>query len=153
MITSTFIPGNQDASEAFAIREEVFVEEQNCPKDIEFDEYDKDALHLLVYFDEEAAATGRIWHDGDGFRIGRLAVRKKFRGQKIGDLAIRVLLYKAFNSGAEEVSMNAQKYIIPFYEKFGLKKQGEEFMEGGRPHYLMKVNKDEVKYPSNCCGH
>ena len=39
MITSTFIPGNQDASEAFAIREEVFVEEQSCPKDVEFDEY------------------------------------------------------------------------------------------------------------------
>lgn len=153
MIKSEFIPGSKDVSEAFAIREEVFVEEQKCPRQEEYDEFDSSALHLVVYVGEEPAATGRIWHDGKSFRIGRLAVRKKFRGQKLGDLAIRLLLNKAFNSGAERVNINAQVYIMPLYEKFGFKAYGEEFLEAGLPHFAMSVGKDEVKYPSDCCGH
>lgn len=153
MITSTFIPGNKDISEAEEIRREVFIEEQNCPEEEEFDSFDKDALHLVIYLDEKPAATGRIWHDGKGFRIGRIAVKKEYRGQKLGDLAVRLLLYKSFNSGADTVNINAQTYIMPLYEKFGFKAHGEEFMEAGRPHYAMSVGKDEVKYPSDCCGH
>ncbi len=153
MITSKFIPGSEDASEAFAIRREVFIEEQGCTEEDEFDEFDENALHLLVYVDKEPAATGRIWHNGKHFMIGRIAVRKKFRGQKIGDLTVRLLLNKSFNSGAEILHIHAQTYIKEFYKKFGFKEHGEEFIEAGRPHYAMSVGKDEVRYPSDCCGH
>ena len=152
MITSAFIAGNKDHSEALALRKEVFVDEQGCSEDEEFDGFDEHALHLVIYVDEAPAACGRIWHGGSGFRIGRLAVKKQFRRQKLGDLALRLLLYKAFNSGAETVSINAQTYIMPLYEKFGFKAYGEEFMDAGRPHYSMSVSKDEVVYPSDCCG-
>lgn len=153
MISSKFIPGNQDVSDPFDIRREVFVEEQNCPEEEEYDSFDEQALHLIVYVDGESAAAGRIWHDGSDFKIGRLAVRKKFRGQKIGDLALRLLIYKAFNSGAEEVKISAQTYIMPLYRKFGFKEYGEEYIEAGIPHMAMKVAKDEVVYPSACHGH
>jgi predicted GNAT family N-acyltransferase len=152
MITSVFIPGNQDISEPFAIRRAVFIDEQGVPEQEEFDVFDKDALHLMVYVDEVAAGTGRIWHDGKGFRIGRLAVLKDYRGQKIGDLALRLLLYKAFLSGAEHLTISAQTYIMPLYRKFGFREFGEEYMEAGIPHMAMKVGKDEVVYPSACHG-
>jgi predicted GNAT family N-acyltransferase len=106
----------------------------------------------MVYVDEAPAGTGRIWHDGKEFRIGRLAVRKQYRGQGIGDLALRLLLYKAFNSGAEKLFINAQTYLTGFYNKFGFKECGEEFMDAGMPHIPMSVKKDEVVYPSSC-GH
>ena len=150
MVTSVFIPGNQDISEPFEIRREVFIREQNCPEDEEFDRFDPQALHLIVYVDETPAATGRIWFDGTDFRIGRLAVRKPFRGQKIGDLALRLLLYKAFSSGAQSLTISAQTYIIPLYRKFGFEEIGEEYMEAGIPHKTMKVSKDAVKYPAAC---
>lgn len=152
MITSAFIPGTEDISEPFSIRKEVFVEEQAISEDEEFDECDTQALHLIVYVDEQPAATGRIWHDGKAFRIGRLAVLKRFRGQKIGDLALRLLLYKSFTSGAEVVQISAQTYIMPLYKKFGFTEYGEEYMEAGIPHVAMKVGKDEVVYPSACRG-
>lgn len=153
MISSKFLPGTQDVSDPFEIRREVFVEEQNCPEEEEYDCFDDQALHLIVYVDGERAAAGRIWFDGSDFKIGRLAVRKKFRGQKIGDLALRLLIYKAFNSGAEEVKISAQTYIMPLYRKFGFKEYGEEYIEAGIPHMAMKVGKDEVVYPSACHGH
>lgn len=152
MITSAFIPGTEDISEPFAIRKEVFVEEQAISEEEEFDEFDAQALHLIVYVDEQPAATGRIWHDGKAFLIGRVAVLKRFRGQKIGDLALRLLLYKSFTSGAEVVQISAQTYIVPLYQKFGFKEYGEEYMEAGIPHVAMKVGKDEVVYPSACRG-
>jgi len=150
LITSTFIPGTEDISEARAIRREVFIEEQHVPEEEEYDSFDEQALHLMVYVDEEPAATGRIWHDGTGFRIGRLAVRRKYRGQKIGDLALRLLIYKTFASGAEKIDINAQTYIMPLYRKFGFKEHGEEFMEAGIPHMAMTLRKEDVVYPSEC---
>lgn len=152
MITSAFVPGTEDISEPFAIRKEVFVKEQNISEEEEFDEFDAQALHLIVYVDEQPAATGRIWHDGRAFHIGRLAVLKQFRGQKIGDLALRLLLYKTFSSGAQVVEISAQTYIVPLYKKFGFKEYGEEYIEAGIPHIAMKVGKDEVVYPSACQG-
>ena len=150
MITSVFLPGNQDVDEPFAIRREVFVEEQGAPEAEEFDSFDESALHLMVYVEEVPAATGRIWHDGKGFRIGRLAVSKPYRGQQIGDLALRLLIYKALASGAETLTVSAQTYIASLYAKFGFKPVGEEYMEAGRPHIEMRLNKDEVVYPSAC---
>ena len=150
MITSVFIAGNKDISEARDIRREVFIDEQGISEAEEYDSLDELALHLMVYVDEEPAATGRICHDENGFHIGRIAVRKKFRGQKIGDLAVRLLLYKAFNSGAEILKIGAQTYVVPFYKKFGFKECGDEYIEAGLPHIPMEVTKDTVVYPSAC---
>lgn len=153
MITSAFIPGTEDLTEPFAVRREVFIEEQQIPEQDEYDEFETSALHLIVYVDEQTAATGRIWHDGKNFRIGRLAVLKPFRGQKIGDLALRLLLYKAFSTGAQTVEISAQTYIMPLYRKFGFKEYGGEYLDGGLPHMAMRVSKDEVVYPSACGQH
>ncbi len=150
MITSVFIPGNQDIGEPLDIRREVFVEEQGYPETSEFDEFDASALHLMVYVDEQSAGTGRIWHDGTRFWIGRLAVRGPYRGQQVGDLALRLLLYKAFSTGADTLFVKAQTYLRPFYEKFGFRAVGEEYTEAGRARIEMRVGKDEVKYPSAC---
>jgi predicted GNAT family N-acyltransferase len=150
MITSAFIPGNQDTSDPFLVRDEVFVEEQNCPRDKEYDGFDPQALHLIIYVEEEPAVTGRIWYEDDCFRIGRLGVRKQYRGQKLGDLALRLLLFKTFSMGANKVEIHTQSYLAKFYEKFGFKAQGEQFIESDIPHIAMSVSKDDVVYPSDC---
>jgi predicted GNAT family N-acyltransferase len=149
MVTSVFIPGNEDTSEPLEIRREVFIEEQGWPEDIERDGFDEAAQHLMVYVDEVPAATGRIWNDGT-FRIGRLAVRKQFRGQRIGDLALRLLVYKAFSTGAESIYAGVQDYIVPLCRKFGFRECGKESTCAGRPCIEMSVKKDEVVYPSAC---
>lgn len=150
MISSVFIPGTKDVKDAFEIRREVFIIEQSCPEQEEFDSFDEQALHLVVYVDGAPAATARIWHDGTSFRVGRIAVRKQYRGQKIGDLAVRVSIYKTFLMGAQSIKISAQKYILPLYRKFGFKEYGKEYMEAGIPHMAMQVTKDEVVYPSAC---
>jgi Predicted acyltransferase len=48
------------------------------------------------------------------------------------------------------VNISAQTYVRAFYEKFGFRAQGEEYVEAGISHIAMRVKKDEVVYPSAC---
>jgi len=153
MITNKWILGKYDFDEIQEIRKKVFIEEQNIPEDEEFDEIDYYSLHLLLYMDHKAVATGRIYHDGHTNRIGRIAVLKEYRGKGLGDLLIRLLLYKTFEAGAEEIVISAQCYIADVYRKFGFAATGDEYMEANIPHVTMHLKKEDFKLPSKCGGH
>ena len=52
-----------DLHKAFHIRKEVFVGEQGVPLEDEFDEFDTldgRCEHILVYYDDQPAGTGRV---------------------------------------------------------------------------------------------
>ena len=120
------------------VRTEVFIEEQHVPPEEEWDGLDAEAVHALAFDDEhDAIATGRLLHDG---RIGRMAVCKPWRGKGIGTALLKLLMDEARARGHASVTLAAQVHAIPFYEKFGFKAHGEEFMDAGIPHYWMKAD-------------
>jgi len=151
MIESEWITGNGDLTAVHTVRDKVFVKEQKIAPERVRDSYDGQAVHLLITVDGQAAATGRIYHDGSHFRIGRICVLKEFRRQGIGDLATRLLLYKAFMF-AEEVRISAQQYLADFYGKFGFEAVGKPFMEENIPHINMVLEKEKCVFPSKCGG-
>jgi predicted GNAT family N-acyltransferase len=123
------------------IRMEVFVDEQQVPPHLEPDEYDADALHLLTVVPEtgEAVATARIVDKGQGLaKIGRVAVRKEWRGKHIGDSLMRFALETATASGFTMAALDAQTYVIPFYERLGFVAEGPVFDDAGIPHRHMR---------------
>ena len=69
------------ASRIRNIRSSVFTEEQHINPDLDFDGQDRDAVHVLIIFNEKYVGTGRMLSDG---HIGRLAVLKEYRGQGLG---------------------------------------------------------------------
>jgi len=142
LVQGKYLYYSDDMSEAFEIRKQVFQMEQGVLAEEEFDEYDDLAVHVLVFATEEsrrAVATGRVFFDGENYRIGRVAVLKKERGKKYGDFVVRMLANKAFLAGAKEILINAQISVIPFYEKIGFISCGQEFEEAGIPHVPMKL--------------
>jgi predicted GNAT family N-acyltransferase len=50
------------------------------------------------------------------------------------------LVQQALDSGHQKVLLNAQSYIIPFYQKFGFRVDSEEFIEAGILHRRMVLN-------------
>ncbi|MGI6153745.1 MAG: GNAT family N-acetyltransferase [Christensenellaceae bacterium] len=152
MITNKWFNGIENAKGAVDLRREVFVQEQQIPEEGEFDALDSQAMHLVVYDGETPVATGRVVHDGKTFRIGRLAVKKDCRGQGFGDLLIKLLLLKVFEFGPSVVRISAQTYAQAFYERYGFRKTGDEFMEEGIPHIPMEVTKETLVFKSKC-GH
>ncbi|WP_432430899.1 GNAT family N-acetyltransferase, partial [Streptomyces reticuliscabiei] len=80
-----------DREACFAVRKEVFVVEQQVPEDLENDEFDAGALHVLAVREDGLAlgtgrllygeaAVGRTGGDPSVGSLGRLAVRKEARG-------------------------------------------------------------------------
>ena len=147
IITKWLLPGD-DLKDAYVIRTEVFVKEQNVPMEIEMDELDKTAQHVVVYNGTKPIATGRLVIKEEGYLLGRIAVLKEQRGLHLGDLVVRMLVRKAFDMGAQEVHLHAQTKVQKFYEKLGFLAYGDIYDEAGIEHINM-VKKDDVA--GRCC--
>lgn len=147
MLKAVWLNGYQDLSDAYYIRRKVFIEEQGVPEEDEMDNKDSLAMHLVLYDDEKPAGTARVVIDKDKFVIGRIAVLKEKRGQKYGDFIVRLAIRKIFTSGGKTQYIYAQTAAVPFYEKLGFEKFGEEYMDCGIPHFPMKRSGD-----IECCG-
>jgi predicted GNAT family N-acyltransferase len=116
------------------IRTVVFIEEQNVPEELEWDEFDETCTHVIAESDDEYFATGRLLETG---QIGRMAVLKPYRARGVGSKILENLLTIAESHNMETVFLNAQVDAIPFYKKFGFEEEGGVFDDAGIPHKKM----------------
>ena len=120
-----------DFSAIRLIRETVFVQEQRVPLEMEWDEFDAQAIHILAMTQGQAVGTARLLEDGS---IGRVAVLKPFRGQGIGNKMMGYLIDLAQQHKHTHVHLHAQVDAIDFYQKLGFTITGEPFDEAGILH-------------------
>jgi len=124
-----------DMSSLKDIRFEVFVQEQGVPAEEEIDANDPLSIHAIAWSDGAAAACGRLLPDG---HIGRMAVRKPYRGQGVGAMVLEHLIERARQRGDREVVLSAQTHAVGFYEKFGFATYGAEYLDCNIPHRDMR---------------
>ncbi|MCQ8128238.1 GNAT family N-acetyltransferase [Methylomonas rivi] len=119
------------------VRHEVFVLEHRIPPEVEFDELDRQCHHVIAR-DEQSRpiATGRLSPDG---KIGRMAVLRDWRNQRVGQSMLRFLLEKARQLGLETVSADAQLAALDFYRKAGFVEEGAVFVAAGIPHQTLRL--------------
>ena len=127
----------EDQLKAFMVRCVVFCGEQGVPYDIERDEFEKTAVHVLGEIGAEPVAAGRLRCLPDYAKLERIAVRAPWRGRGIGAEVTRLLLRLAREQGYSSFRMNAQAYLEEFYSRFGFRAVGEIFMEAGIEHISM----------------
>lgn len=117
------------------IRTAVFIHEQKIPEDLEWDEFDLISMHVLgLNSDGQPVGTARLLPDG---HIGRMAVLKDWRGKGLGSAMLLRMLDELDSRHTQKATLNAQTNAIKFYEKFGFRVSGEEFIEAGIPHVKM----------------
>jgi predicted GNAT family N-acyltransferase len=120
-----------------ALRRAVFIEEQHVPEDLEWDDADERAYHVLATSEEgEPIGTGRLKLDG---QIGRMAVARNWRRRGVGGAILQALLDLARKEGCTIARLHAQTHAIAFYAKYGFVAVGEEFDEAGIPHRMMEL--------------
>ena len=120
------------------IRIDVFINEQGFEN--EFDDIDKTAKFVLLSIDGKAVGTCRFFPsniDGDA-HIGRMAVRKLYRGQNLGSKIMHAAENGIRRDGCKTCSLSAQVQARPFYESLGYVAEGEEYLDEGCPHILMR---------------
>ena len=119
------------------VRGVVFCGEQGVRYDIEHDEFEDAAIHVLAEIDGEPVAAGRLRCLPDYAKLERIAVRAPWRGHGIGSDVTRLLLRLAREQGYSSYRMNAQAYLEAFYGRFGFRAVGDIFMEAGIEHVSM----------------
>jgi len=136
MISVQRVASDEEFEEVFAIRKEVFVEEQGVPEIEEYDGYEPISIHYLAYVDVIPAGCARWrvtpYHQ---VKLERFAVRKPWRDKGIG----KAVLFKMLEEIPSNmpVILHAQESAIGFYQKAGFVAEGERFFECDIPHFRM----------------
>ena len=139
MLTMTWLFGERDdLTDAYAIRREVFIEEQNVSEADEYDGTDGGCIHLVMYEGDTPVSTGRIMITRDDFILGRIATIKSHRGRGIGAGVVQTLIDACVQMGGDRQILHSQTHAISFYEKLGFTCYGEEFYDAGIPHVAME---------------
>ncbi len=128
--------------EMLALRQQVFVVEQDCPY-LDADGKDYSCLHVLGK-DNEARiiAHTRIVPPGISYEkyssIGRVVTSEAMRGSGIGKalmLYSMKLTYEKYP--LNPIKISAQVYLTKFYENLGFVVDGEAYLEDDIPHIAM----------------
>ena len=125
---------NIDKDRLAQIRRLVFIEEQNVPEELEWDEFDESSMHFLATDKGQPVACTRLKPDG---QIGRMAVLAAHRNQGTGSRLLQSVLKRATEQKLTSVYLHAQESAVPFYEKHGFTAVGEVFYEANIPHREM----------------
>ena len=118
------------------VRDAVFVQEQQVPRDLERDALDPLSHHVLARDGAgHAIGTARLTPD---HRIGRMAVLPVWRGRGVGAAMLGALLEEARRRHWPDVSLHAQVDAEGFYARQGFLPEGERFFEAGIEHQGMR---------------
>ncbi|MFW6772798.1 GNAT family N-acetyltransferase [Nocardioides sp. CPCC 205120] len=124
------------AYEAWRLRQDVFVIEQDCPyPDLDGRDLEPGTVHLLLVEDDVLLGYLRVLDDGDRARVGRVVLRGTARGRGLAD----PLMAAALDVIGERPShLDAQAPLAGWYARFGYAVTGPEFLEDGIPHLPME---------------
>ncbi len=135
LIKVSLIQSDDDTLASRQIREEVFVVEQEVPREIEYDEYEQSSTHILATLNGDPVGTARWRKTDHGQKLERFAVLKSARGKGVGEALVKFVLNQI--EDAEPAYLNSQVSAIPFYARLGFEAIGDIFFEAGIPHRKM----------------
>jgi ElaA protein len=142
-----------------ALRQEIFVIEQNCPY-LDADGKDLKGWHLMGrQISDRNAPTSETQQEGmalvvytrllpkgvsydDYASIGRVVSSTSVRGSGAGKILMQQsieMMEKLFPN--DPVKIGAQTYLLKFYESLGFESTGEEYLEDDIPHTIMILKK------------
>jgi predicted GNAT family N-acyltransferase len=111
----------EDLMRVASLRAAVYIGEQECPYEEEFDGNDLSATHLIGYVGNEPAGCMRVRYFADFAKIERLAVRKEFRNTRLSFQLVRAGIKLCQMKGYRRLYGHAQKRLVNFWSRFGFR--------------------------------
>ncbi len=137
-VTVTETTWEKDQVAIKSVRVPVFVEEQEVPYEVDFDDFDAGAVHWLAYDgDFIPIGTARMLEDG---HFGRMAVLKWSRKQGVGREIMLAAIDYAAAEGLKTIFLHAQLAAIAFYHALGFYSYGEVFKTADMDHIAMRLD-------------
>jgi ElaA protein len=126
--------------DVLALRQAIFVVEQNCPYQ-DLDGLDQAAFHMLCREGHTLLAYQRCLPPGTSYpesSIGRIIVSAAARGRQLGrELVQRGIDFNREQWPDADIRIGAQAHLADFYGSLGFELEGEEYVEDGIPHVHM----------------
>jgi ElaA protein len=123
------------------LRVDVFVVEQACPYP-ELDGRDAEPGTVHLWFkqaDGAVLATIRVLENGEDRAIGRVATARSVRGRGLSAELVRRGIELC---AGRPIDIGAQAYLESWYERFGFRRSGPDYVEDGIPHLPMRLSPD-----------
>lgn len=138
----------EQMSYCFQIRKDVFVKGENVPFDEEIDGKDDQAIHFLLYKNNQPIGTMRVFLDEEKHQahFGRVAIMPGFQKQGCGKkMVTQVMKIISRKITPLTVVLSSQEQAVPFYEKMGFSKiDGRIYLDAGIRHCDMRR---EIPFP------
>jgi predicted GNAT family N-acyltransferase len=118
-ISVTTVRNVEDLLRVFSVRSAVYMAEQACPYEEEYDGNDFCATHLLGYVGDEPAGCMRIRCFADFAKLERVAIRKAFRNSRLVHKLIRAAIDLCRTKGYSKLYGHPRSDLLRFYSHFG----------------------------------
>ena len=105
------------------------------------EELDKEKDNILIAAFDEDKMLGCCMLtkvDADTLQVRQMAVNNNLQGKGIGASIMSFAENLSRDRGYKKLIMHARDTAIGFYEKFGFKVKGAEFLELNLPHHVME---------------
>ncbi|MBD3297029.1 MAG: GNAT family N-acetyltransferase [candidate division Zixibacteria bacterium] len=114
--------------------------------DLPGDEWPETA-HFAAFSDNMMVSIASIYHEPppgsdriDSWRLRGMATLPECRGGGYGTACLQACLDHVRSKGGQHIWCNARTPAVPFYERYGFRRIGEEFeIPKIGPHYVMEI--------------
>ena len=134
----------KDREKTYAVRRAVFIDEQHVPEELEIDAYDQqESTKYVLITDDQKHVLGSARfrpYGADALKIERVAVLKKERGKRLGEMMMKAMEEEAKRAGYQCMILAAQLHAKTFYERLGFSSYGKIYLEAGIQHVDMLKN-------------
>lgn len=121
-VTVEVVRSMDEMARVIAIRGAVYMGEQRCPFEEEFDGNDFSATHLICHKNGEPVGCMRIRYFADFAKLERLAVRNESRDAGLAGQIVDTAIELCRKKGYRVLYAHAQARLLGFWEQRGFKR-------------------------------
>jgi predicted GNAT family N-acyltransferase len=142
-VTVEVVRSMEGMAQVIAVRGAVYMGEQRCPFDEEFDGNDFSATHLVCHKDGDPVGCMRIRYFAGFAKLERLAVRDECRGEGLAGRIVDAAIELCRKKGYGVLYAHAQKRYLRFWEARGFAPMGNrEFVFSDFDYVEVKLEID-----------
>ncbi|MDP7604619.1 MAG: GNAT family N-acetyltransferase [Alphaproteobacteria bacterium] len=138
-ISANIVRDAEELMQTFAVRSAVYMAEQDCPYEEEFDGNDYTSTHILGRVDGKPAGCLRLrWFAGFA-KAERMTVMRSYRGSGV---AVRILdegFELCRRKGYSKVHVHAQRRLVPHWQKAGFQPVNNQIFHFSDHEYVSMV--------------
>jgi predicted GNAT family N-acyltransferase len=136
-----------DMTKVLAVRSAVFMTEQKCPFEEEFDGNDFSATHILGTVDGQPAAVMRMRYFAEFVKMERLAVAPRYRRTLIARQVIETGIELIRRKGFKKMYAQAQTRLTAFWKHYGFKPVAPHRKFVFSDHEYIEIEADIAPHP------